>query len=963
MNFPHFRRFDERLSLADALASMLLERSGENPLELAGTLVLLPSRRACRTLREAFLRQSEGRPQLLPRIMPIGEVENEADILALCESPENLLPAMPEKRRLAMLSRLVMQGEQTTPARAYQLAVELARLHDEVIRHNLTFANLGELVPLELAAHWQKTTEFLGFITRQWPRILEAEQRADQETLTRENMRALAHIWRKTPPDFPIIAAGSTGSIPATAELLISIAHMPKGMVILPGLDADMPDDAWSLLDPTHPHYGLKLLLEKAGVEKNHVDLLTPSQHGNDSLRALFTPAALTAHWRETTLHLEQDFAHLSLMEAPTQLEEARMIAYQLRAALESPGKTAALVTPDRILARIVASECARYGIVIDDSGGEALPDTPAAIFLRLILDVVETGASPVALLALLRHPFAALGNNTAHCRELSRLLELKLLRGVRLETGLDALAETAQTNALPHEIINFVHRLRDRLRPLEMLFVQQQPCNLAELGKLHIAAAEALATTEETAGADILWAKESGNALAEMLTEWIAHGEALGQLAPSDYPALFDALISSGAVRKPYGAHPRLHILSPIEARLTHYDTVILGEMNEGTWPATIPIDPWMSAEMREAFGLPSHALSIGQSAHDVWMLLHAPRVILTRARKIAGSPQKPSRWWVRLTTLVTGKDKDLLARMDISAIMQATIRAQDAPYTMKPLARPEATPPISARPRHFSPSSIELWCDEPYAFYAKKILGLDPLASLDQDADAVEFGKSIHAALEHFSAEHPDQLPPHAYQLLLAHGERILQPYMNQPAVSALWWPRFEAIARNWLARETQLRAQTYHTTSEVSAAWTFEVADTEVTLRARADRIDRMQDGFRLIDYKTGTPPSAKKVKEGEAKQLPLTALALIRSGTVDANPTSLIYWALKTREKSKDYVEIEDATELLAVTEEELKRMIAESYREEMAYVPRTVSQLSDFRDEYDHLIRRKEWGAG
>jgi len=960
MNFPHYLRIGAEISFLDALAGWLLKEHENEPLALAQTLVLLPSRRACRNLREAFLRTSNGAPMLLPRVMPIGEVDAESDIISLMPESDSTLPAMPEKNRLAILSRLIMQGNDTTPARAYQLAVELAKLLDDVSRHKIGFENLEALAPLELAEHWQKTTEFLTIVTRMWPRILEAEGKADNVTITSRRIEALAKYWRENPPAFPIIAAGMTAALPATAALLDSIANMPNGKVILPGFDAEMNDESWELLDATHPQYGFKKLLGNAEVKRSHVAALI-SSNSNQTLRSLFTPAALTAHWREEVLPLEKDVQHIRFMQAGTQIEEARMIAYQLREMLETPGKTAALITPDRTLARMVASECMRYGIRVDDSAGQSLNTSPAAIFMQLIMELIETGSAPHTLLALLRHPFAAAGIHPATVREYSRTLEKEFLRGVRFASGFDALVDEIKKRGMKDDFTQFFIHLKDVLRPLEMLFLKREAHPLSELIRAHILAAEALTATDEKPGADILWAKESGTALATLLAEWIDAATTLGNISPHDYPALFAVLIAGSAVRAPFGTHPRLHIFSPIEARLTHFDRVILGEMNEGTWPAAPTLDPWMSAPMREAFGLPAHTISIGQGAHDIWMHLHAPEVILTRARKISGKPQEMSRWWVRLTTLIGGKDAALLAKMDISNAMQLTINEQDKAYEIPSLTRPEPVPPQAARPRNFSPSSIDLWSREPYAFYAKKILKLDALPPLDQEPDNRDFGELIHSALEHFSAEYPHALPEHAYQLLINHGQREFQPFMHQPAVTALWWPRFEAIARNWLARERELRREKYSTKSEVTAKWEFELAHETITLNARADRVDDMSAGFRLMDYKTGTPPSKKKVEEGEAKQLPLTALALMRSGAVEKIPTALIYWALKTREQGKDFVEITDATALLEKTEEELMIMIGESLLEETSYAPAKLSQLSEFQDEYDHLIRREEWG--
>ncbi len=953
MNKPHFHCLPPHQPFLETLAGMLLEKHSNNPLELARTLILLPSRRSCRSLREAFLRVSAGKPLLLPRIMPIGEVDSEADIFTFIG--ENLPAIMPATKRLAMLTRLILQQGQTSPARAYQLAVELARLLDEVTKHGLSFDKLNDLATgEELAAHWQKTTEFLSIITRQWPHILEAENMQDEASILRERVLQLAETWQKTPPDFPVIAAGSTGSQPATAALLHAIAAMPNGMVFLPALDSNIGDAAWDLLEPTHPQYGLKKLL---GDSKIHQAPSTKHQ----ALSTLFSPAVLTAHWREEELNLEHDFAHISLMQADTQNDEARMIAYNLREALETPEKTAALITPDRTLARMVAAQCARWGITIDDSAGQPLADSPAAIFMRLLLEVAASGGAPLPLLALLRHPFAAAGINTASAREFSRTLEKNHLRGVRLQSGMDALMEELKEKGTAQDLLDFITHIRDILRPLEMLFLRNTACPLAELIEAHCKCAELLATTNEKNGAEILWEKESGTALANLLAEWNLHADVLGNIAPQDYPALFDSLIAREVTRSSFGTHQRLHILSPIEARLLHFDVVILGEMNEGTWPAGITIDPWMSAPMREKFGLPPHAAQIGQSAHDVWMLAHAPQVIFSRARKISGSPQKPSRWWVRLVTLVGGKDAALLKKMDISSVMQATINAQDAAYDMKPLARPEPVPPQAARPRRFSPSSIALWSSEAYAFYAKYILRLKALNDLDEEPDNRNFGEIIHSALEHFSAKYPDALPEHAYQLLIAQGQHEFQPYMHRPAVATLWWPRFEAIAKHWRAREMEMRSEKYRTQSEVEGVWEFKIADEDIRFKARADRVDVMENSFRLIDYKTGTPPTQKKITEGEAKQLPLTALALMRSGTVEKTPSALIYWALKTREQNKNFIEVNDATELLQRTEAELFAMIAASLTEETNYAAEIISKLPDYHDEYDHLIRRDEWG--
>src|SRR6185503_12528454 len=84
-----------------------------------------------------------------------------------------------------------------------------------------------------------------------------------------------------------------------------------------------------------------------------------------------------------------KDFA---LIEAQNPREEALVVAIALREALETEGRTAALVTPDRGLARRVAAELTRWGIAIDDSAGRKLSTTPPGTFLALLARATAEG-------------------------------------------------------------------------------------------------------------------------------------------------------------------------------------------------------------------------------------------------------------------------------------------------------------------------------------------------------------------------------------------------------------------------------------------------------------------------------------------------------------------------------------------------------------------------------------------
>ncbi|MCH7633820.1 MAG: hypothetical protein IIA36_03885 [Proteobacteria bacterium] len=431
----------------DAAAGVATAADLPDPLALARVTILLPTRRACRSLSEAFGRLSAGRPLLLPLMMPLGDLdEDEIELSAAMEAPPGagatLPPAIPGLRRQLMLSRLILArgskawDEPLTADQAARLAAELAKLLDQVQTERLGFEGLAGLVPEELARHWQETLEFLSILTENWPKILAGEGCLDGAQRRNRVIEAQAEAWRRSPPGGPVIAAGSTGSIPATADLLKVVANLEKGCVILPGLDTGMPDEAWRSLAQSHPQYGLARLLDHIGVGRDAVgDWQAPGIARTGPARAALINRALRppGGGGEDRFRTGDDALEgVVRLDCPSPQEEAGAIALMMRQVLEEPDETAALVTPDRDLARRVAAELKRWGIEIDDSAGQPLATTPPGAFLRLTAEMIAERAAPVPLLAALKHPLAAGGMRPAAFRAAVRRLELALLRGPR---------------------------------------------------------------------------------------------------------------------------------------------------------------------------------------------------------------------------------------------------------------------------------------------------------------------------------------------------------------------------------------------------------------------------------------------------------------------------------------------------------------------------------------------------
>jgi ATP-dependent helicase/nuclease subunit B len=949
-----------QIPFLDALAAGLIERTGGDPVALTKITVLLPTRRACRSLRDAFLRQSRAKALLLPRLRAVGALGDDADGIGdeLIELP----PAMPELRRRLLLTRLVMARD-LLPAQAAALARELARLLDEVESEGGTLdaARLAALAPDAYAGHWQEVVQFLRILVDHWPTIVAGEGALEPAARRNAALRALAERWRRTPPQEPVIAAGFAGALPALAELLAVVAALPAGEIVLPGLDP--ATGAAEREDETHPQHELALLIEALGIDAAGV-APWPARGlaiGNAARAALageaMRPAAATQSWRHGTVPAAA-LDRLWRIDCAGPQEEALAIALLLRKQLEEAGKTAALVTPDRDLARRVAAELRRWGIEIDDSAGVPLARTPPGAFLRLLVEAARELA-PVPLLALLKHPLAAGGMGLGAFRRLVRRLELEALRGPRPGVGFAGIRAALGAQPDLHRILDL---LAEILGPLSAELARTDS-TIEALLRTMIAAAERLAATAEESGAARLWAEEAGEAAARFVAELAEAARDFPALRGEDWPTLFEALLAGPVVRPRFGRHPRLVLLGLMEARLLQADLVVLGGLNEGTWPGEPGADPWMSRPMRQAFGLASPERRIGVEAHDFAEALGAAHVVMTRATRVDGTPTVPSRWLQRLDAVLEarGINPD---QLHLRQNLLGWAAALDRPAAYAPVDRPRPRPPVAARPRLLSVTRIETWLKDPYAIYARYILGLKPLDPLDADPGAAERGQFVHEALDAFIARHPDALPQDAVARLEACGRAALGPLLDRPGIWAFWWPRFERIARWFVAAEAERRRTIRGSRTEIKGAIEID----GFTLTCKADRIDLLPDGsLAIVDYKTGKPPSADDVESGRAPQLPLEAAIAAAGGFRDLAPApvgALEYWRVSGFGTPGEIcLRAASPAEVQLLADEAvagLRALVARFADEATPYVPLARLKPGAVWGDYLHLARVKEW---
>ena len=958
----------------DTLARGLLAEHGGDPAALARVRVLLPTRRAVRALREALPRLRGG-AMLLPDIRALGDLDEEEDL-----GPDGLdspaPPAIGALARRLLLAELVRAKQPGAPsAQAMALAAELARLLDEMQTARVDFAALDGLVLDDLAEHWRETLEFLAIIADAWPQILAERGLIDPAARRVRALEALAKDWRRAPPGSPVVAAGSTGSQPAVAELLAAVAGLPRGLVLLPGLDRGIDDASWEALDETHPQFGLKALLARLGVDRRLVPAWPEAEEEAPPraalVRELMRPGATVEKWRDLG-HIGADaVAGLEAAACPDARTEAETAALAMRRALEEPGRTAALVTADRGLARRVRAELGRWGLEVDDSAGRPLADTEPGVFLRLVVDALARDLAPVHLLALLKHPLSRGGGARADFLRRARRLERACLRGPRPApgfAGLKAALAAARKAALDEkrtppaeDLFDWLERLAAAAEPLARALAEPSVA-LADIAAAHRAFAENLSTGGD--GAPAVWTHDAGIACRKLFDEFAAAAAGLRPIPGADYAAVLDDALKGAALRPVRDRHPRLFVWGPLEARLLRADLVVLGGLDEGNWPGEAAADPWLGRHMRARIGLELPERFVGLAAHDFAQLLHAPHVLLTRAATADGTPTVKARWLTRLDAVLQGAG--LVLETSPWPAWRAALDPMNGPP--RPVPPPAPRPPAAARPRELSVTRIEAWRRDPYEIYARHILELRKLDPVDDDPAQAQYGSAVHDALARFVAATPGPLPADARARLLAEGRKALAATAAAPSVRAFWRARFARVADWFLEEERKRRAAGIESRVEIDGKWTFDAPGGRFTLTARADRIDlRPGGGVDIVDYKTGAPPSEREILAGYAPQLPLEGAILAHGGFAGlpaAPPESLAHWRLSGGDPPGEIKAPRktSAAELAQAAADGLLALVALYDDEDTPYPSRPAPRHAPKYSDYEHLARVGEWGA-
>jgi ATP-dependent helicase/nuclease subunit B len=954
------------------------------PFELGGWTILLPTRRAVRELEDVFFRLKGSSGVLLPRIRPIGDIDE--DLLAPGQGADDLGTPVTAPGQLLLLMELIdawarahpatrlAQEIASAPQQVGGLASSLAEFLDAIETEDIDLAKLPELYGLESARHRETILEFLAIAREKYPQRLMAEKAIGPQARRSAILRREAKRLEFMPTEKPFIAAGSTGSIPATCTLLKAIAGLPNGAVVLPGLDKDMDEASWTAVGPTHPQHALKQLLLRLNALRQQVSVLGEAGGPRSWLAGELMRPAETAHLWHNALKGQQAKVQaamdgVELVETRSLQEQAVVAALMLRECLETPGRTGCLITPDRQLARRVKAELRRWNITIDDSAGEPLVRHAGASLLNLLLEGLLQDFAAEPLAALLRHDLALFGLAPEEARHHASLIEIALLRSGtgapeigRLTHALRLAAEEqkkrpahlllrAITAEQWERTIAHAGRIADVLEPLRT----NPPNTLAE----HLAR---LATACEAIAGEAFWLGEGGEVLRDAFDLLQQESRFLSACDLPRAAAIIRHWLHGLPVRSRQHNPTPLAILGLLEARLMRADVTVLAGLNEGVWPGPADCGPWINRPMRDILGMKQPEAQIGQTAHDFVQAFGNARVKLVWSRRIGDSPATPSRWIHRLQMIL---DTAGLRTRFTTSQWPALARRLAEPQAVIPARMPKPRPPVAVRPRALSVTRIEKLIRDPYAIYARHVLGLEPLKPIAAAPDPARRGIIFHGAIGDFLTAFPQALPADVAAELEAHGSRHFEQIADYPGLVSFWWPRFRRIAR-WMAeQEPDLRNGVERVLAERYGVIDLMIRGKPFRLSCRADRIDLMADGTaRIIDYKTGSVPTTKQVESGLAPQLTLQAAILARGGFQDVramDTASIAYVHLTGGDPAGEIDWLRLAVMDVAGKHlAELEKLLTAYASEMQAYIPRFGMQKDEDESDYDHLSRFREW---
>ena len=846
-------------SFLDEIALCLLQEVNFSSEQLSEYLLLLPNKRLIKNLQEAFLRATQGKALLLPKMISIAELDYiiSNPIQKDLDTSQYFQKVITKRQRAFILLNLVQKIDGSISTyQALDLAESLGQIIDEAYLQEVSFDNLEEIAPENLAEHWQKILKFLHIVTEFWPQYLQEHNAIDATNKQVAIYKLQAQEWILNPPTSKIVALNILSYYPSIINLLNVVKNLDAGRLFFYGIDTQKSVDDFSQLTYSHPQKVFACMFGKLNI--------IPTQ--------IFTTTGLNYTIKESLIHrifdheIYKNFENkqvadavqgISCIVAKNEEEEAKTIALALREVLESPKKTAGLISNNSSVIKRVMNELLRWGIKIDDYIGTPLYNSLQAKLFMLVGELLSSDFDCHILLGILKHPFTKLQGNRLELWQATMLLDRYILRHSITETGLNYLIKETKKSIQKQPQLREPYNLLLKLQNLVESFPDiSKPQKFNDFLYHHILLAENMVASAENQLND-LFSEQEGKELSMLLSSLMEESQDMSLLYFADYLNIVEHYILQSQFRQTYNKHARLYIYGSLQSNLIHHDLMIISSVNERSMPSIANVNPWVNKSMMQQLGFIPQENLIGLQANYFAQYLCSTEVLLTRSIKSNNELSTASRWWLKFTTLLEYYGIFELSSKSYLYDIQGQM---DIPHTfhLDFVKEPTFNPNIERRPTQLSATNIEKLMKNPYEFFVNKVLNLRPLDNISQPFNKALYGTVLHGVFELFFLNVQKYQGKSSMELFAIIHKIALKEFhflSHNVSFKMFYEPKINYVLQEFLENQIDVIANIKSVSLEIEGTHSVNVAGITLTLTGKADRIDISNNhDITIVDYKT-------------------------------------------------------------------------------------------------------------
>ena len=575
----------------------------------------------------------------------------------------------------------------------------------------------------------------------------------------------------------------------------------------------------------------------------------------------------------------------LSIFSARSYEQEAQAIELQVRSWLIEKKTNIAIVTEDRKIARRVRALLDRADIQIQDTAGWALSTTSASTTVERWLECIEEDFPHQALLDLLKSPFFChQDTRETHLQQVYHF-EHDIIIHENVPRDINRYQKALQNRkskleSWPTERFDNINQLLNSIdcasQRLKQLYSSSQFHHPEQYIRALIQSLNDLNITtlfeNDIAGRDILSALNNMLGSLKLATPKMTWKDFRTWLA---YSLEKEQLIINND-------RSAVTFMNFKQAQYCSFDCIIIAGANKDKLPGSVEQTAFFNQSVKSSLGLKDWNFKKNYFFYRFKCLLDsASKILITYRHEHDGEWLPASPWVTSLEDMLKISGNYSFNNKQLTALVNQNIYITDNNYRdqINIASQPAPVLPDELKPDTYSANRLQKVINCPYQFFTSVALSLKAADHITEELKKSEYGEKIHAILYAF---HNQQ---HSTALAFTGPVNITT---REPAIEHLTKISRHIFGQNiedniqhrgWLKRwlktipdyiDWQIKWQETWAIDQLESKHNINLYE-QITLNGRLDRIDKFNNEYAIIDYKTGTPPSNSQIRNGEDIQL--------------------------------------------------------------------------------------------